>query len=339
MKLESNPNIKHDPALDDEYWIFVNGVSVGHHWLQSNIDRLALTFGRRVVGLHNTTDGIIFDIIQCLIQRDFSYATQDIRDIYVMVKEALSDREKDYKKVVMILHSQGCIEGGIVIDWLLDELPHEMLERLEVYTFGNACSHFNNPHSSRSGYESAHQEVVRKVPLGGPKRNGTFPSLSTQPEKAIKHIEHYANRGDFVAQWGVLHFIHLPNRFMGKLFERPGTGHLLNQHYLDYMFPLDAEGTRCAESNDFMDSEVTVMSPGSTLAGRRETMNDNLITPGRSPSSGKPVALVDINTPISISPSTTWDRLDYQQPGQPVRPYRVKDFSRLWSYRNGRSPD
>jgi hypothetical protein len=36
-------------------------------WLQSNIDRLSLTFGRRVYGIHNPTDGIIFDIIQCLV--------------------------------------------------------------------------------------------------------------------------------------------------------------------------------------------------------------------------------------------------------------------------------
>lgn len=29
LKLESDPRIRHDPSLDNEYWIFVNGVSVG----------------------------------------------------------------------------------------------------------------------------------------------------------------------------------------------------------------------------------------------------------------------------------------------------------------------
>lgn len=255
-----------------------------------------------------------------------------------MIKDALTNREKNYEKVVMVLHSQGCIEGGIVIDWLLDELPHEMLEKLEVYTFGNASSHWNNPISSRRGYEAAH-EAVRKG-TGGPKRNGIgLPSLSTQPEKALKHIEHYANKGDFVAQWGVLHFIRLPNRFMGKLFERPGTGHLLNQHYLDYMFPLNKKGTGCAEDNEFMEKTITPLGPESTRAGRRETMDDNVISRGGTPAD-EPVAIIDINTPLSISPTSTWPQSGYSQATEaPSTVYRVKDFSRLWRYRNGMSPD
>lgn len=257
-----------------------------------------------------------------------------------MVKEALAGRENNYEKVVMVLHSQGCIEGGIVIDWLLDELPHEMLEKLEVYTFGNASNHWNNPHSTASSYDAAHREVH-----SGPKRNGlngALPPLSTQPEKAIRHIEHYANKGDFVAQWGVLNFIHLPNRFMGKLFERVGTGHLLNQHYLDYMFPLNAEGIGCADSNAFMDSEIKIMSPSSTAAGRRATMQDEIISRGDSPAGSlgyEPVSVIDINTPISISPLNTWTRSDHQQPTMPATVPRVKDFSRLWHYRNGKSPE
>jgi hypothetical protein len=40
---------------EHEEWIFLNGVAVGKHWLQSNVDRLALTFGRPVLGVHNKT--------------------------------------------------------------------------------------------------------------------------------------------------------------------------------------------------------------------------------------------------------------------------------------------
>lgn len=57
--------------------------------MQSNIDRLALTFGRPVLGVHNKTSGIIFDVLQCLIQRNFNYATMDIRDGYKIVKSTL----------------------------------------------------------------------------------------------------------------------------------------------------------------------------------------------------------------------------------------------------------
>lgn len=38
-----------------EAWVFVNGVAVGEHWLKNNLNRLALTFGRPVTGIHNRT--------------------------------------------------------------------------------------------------------------------------------------------------------------------------------------------------------------------------------------------------------------------------------------------
>jgi hypothetical protein len=56
----------------NEQWLFLNGVAVGYislrqpfqleanrtrrkHWLQSNVNRIALTFGRPVLGVHNKT--------------------------------------------------------------------------------------------------------------------------------------------------------------------------------------------------------------------------------------------------------------------------------------------
>jgi hypothetical protein len=38
----------------------------------------------------------------------------------------------DASKVVFILHSQGGIEGGMIIDWLLQEVPQDLLSKLEV---------------------------------------------------------------------------------------------------------------------------------------------------------------------------------------------------------------
>ena len=113
-------------------------------WLTSNINRLALTFRRPVIGIHNRTSGILFDVVECLIQRNFGYATGDVREAYKVVKDKLYNPQ--YSKVVFILHSQGGIEGGLVLDWLLQEMPQDLLAKLEVYTFGNAANHFNNPH-------------------------------------------------------------------------------------------------------------------------------------------------------------------------------------------------
>lgn len=127
-----------------EQWIFLNGVACGEHWMKSCLNRLALTFGRPIIGVHNRTDGVILDVIECLIQRNLGYATNDVRLCYRIIKDKLYNPQ--YSKIVFILHSQGGIEGGLVLDWLLQELPQNLLSKLEVYTFGNAANHFNNPY-------------------------------------------------------------------------------------------------------------------------------------------------------------------------------------------------
>lgn len=136
-----------------EQWVFLNGVAAGEHWMRSNLNRLALTFGRPVIGVHNKTDGIIFDVFECLVQRNFTYATNDVRVCYRIVKEKLYNPR--YSKVVFIMHSQGGIEGGLVLDWLLQELPQNLLCKLEVYTFGNAANHFNNPYRTVGSQDTA----------------------------------------------------------------------------------------------------------------------------------------------------------------------------------------
>lgn len=178
----------------------------------------------------------MFDLIQCLVERDFTYPVQDVRDAYPVIKQALL--EDKYKKVVLVLHSQGGIEGGLIIDWLLDEVPQDLLNQLEVYTFASAANHFNNPYTRSSHLKSAHTQGV-----------------SAGKSKVIRYIEHYANSDDFVSRFGVLNFAYVRNRYMGRLFVQDASGHMLNQHYLDTMFASDAGG-RTLDENDFMDSEV-----------------------------------------------------------------------------------
>ncbi|EXF76696.1 hypothetical protein CFIO01_03507 [Colletotrichum fioriniae PJ7] len=228
-----------------EEWIFLNGVSVGSHWLQGNINRLSRTFQRPITGVHNRTSGIIFDLIQCLLERCFYFGTSDTRTCYALITAALDPAQKK-DKTVLILHSQGGLEGSIILDWLLSNYRRETLHKLEIYTFGNAANHFNDPETS-------------------------------QNEHVFGHIEHYGNTGDFVSQWGVIHFKSLvaeqsnpqpmdgrhpflpivddilrldkrQNTFAGLLFENNVLGHLLNQHYLDRLFPLNETLTRVVES-------------------------------------------------------------------------------------------
>ncbi|KAJ5676499.1 uncharacterized protein N7477_002132 [Penicillium maclennaniae] len=277
---------------EQEQWFFINGVAGGYYWLQNSIDQLSYTFGRKVTGIHNRTAGLPFDLIECLIQRDLAYATGDVRVAYPLVKEALLNRSCE--KVVLILHSQGGIEGSLIIDWLLNEIPQDLVAKLEVYTFGNAANHFNNP---RRTWRC---------------ENGDRSSIQ-RANRSIGYIEHYANAADPVSWLGVLRFANIPNRYMGRLFVRPGSGHLLNQHYLDNMFTLGPDMT-VLESNPFMDMEVDTKSdmvPGETVHdSEAEDREETLF-------------------PVPRIESYHHDR----------RPLRVKDFSRLWAYRNGGSPE
>ncbi|KAL4869818.1 hypothetical protein BDV12DRAFT_167278 [Aspergillus spectabilis] len=231
------------PEHRHEHWIFINGIACGQTWLQMNIDRLGLTFGRKVTGVHNPTTGLVFDIIQCLIQRVFSYATEDVRGAYSTIRAALLNSK--HTKVVLIVHSQGGIEGGLIVDWLLDELPQGLLRKLEIYTFGNAANHFNNPYKA---FPDAQNDVADQAITQGRQP-------STEYDNTILHIEHYANSKDFVSLWGVLNFTSIPNRYNGQVLVRPGTGHMFNQHYLDTMFPLGPD-RKVLDSNSFMDMEI-----------------------------------------------------------------------------------
>ncbi|TDZ41196.1 hypothetical protein CTRI78_v009868 [Colletotrichum trifolii] len=256
------------PNQYDEEWLYLNGVSVGKHWMQGNLNRLARTFRRPVTGVHNATSGIIFDLIQCLLERCFYYGSKDTRECYALIATALANEDK--KRVVLIVHSQGGIESSIIVDWLLSHASRDSLKKLEIYTFGNAANHYNNP-------------------------------MDQSGNPVIGHVEHYGNKHDFVARWGVLGFKDLIREqdrqlmdretdegrshagevvrvlkesrlrvrdtvrhlkqapqllndaimgfekrhytFYGTTFTNPVNGHLLNQHYLDSLFPLNEDLT------------------------------------------------------------------------------------------------
>ncbi|KAL3456200.1 hypothetical protein BJX64DRAFT_281532 [Aspergillus heterothallicus] len=230
------------PPVNDEseLWFFINGVATGYHWHQSNLDDLAEYFGREIVGIHNPTKGLILDLVECLIQRDLDYKTLAIRQGRAQLRGALAAPAT--KKVVLIAHSQGGIIAASIIDWLFGELSHAQMQKLEVYTFGNAARQFCNPPMSEDARVNTQQ----------PRRQG-------HGERVLRYIEHYANTKDFVANIGALQFTtpaaaySSQSMFSGSLFVRQGSGHLFNMHYLDPMF---------GEGSAFMKSMVEVPEEG-----------------------------------------------------------------------------
>lgn len=252
------------------------------------------------------------------------------------------------------------------------------MSKLEVYTFGNAANHFNNPHRhvfsqniTKSRPLSALNTVMTETtttattnsepPTSGdatdgagglhngntiqpslPKDSSSVSSISrtsfAAQDRAIGHVEHYAHGIDFVAIWGVLHFatnrIGSPEipRFIGRLFLRStgAGGHLFNQHYLNGMFPLrwdpaSGQYTGANENNEFMEENVRMGKEGDAMDNIRETF-DITYADTQGFGSGTIPTPVDVH---SIGGRRRKIKGDM----------KVKDLSRLWSYRNGRSPE
>ncbi|KAF7876534.1 hypothetical protein EAF04_001623 [Stromatinia cepivora] len=322
-----------------ERWLYLNGVCTGRHWLKGSVDRLALTFGRPVMGIHNRTNGLIFDLIECLVQRDLDYATTDIRIAYRILKGELYDDR--VKRVILMCHSQGGIEASMMIDWLLAEIPQDLLQKLEVYTFGNAANHFNNPHLRREYQKCALASPSLPANSAGSKSPIDPRANRNRSGKSIPHIEHYAHTYEIVSRIGILHFANkythdtFAARFMGRIFEVKATGHMFVQHYLDTMFPLSERvrrrlqggggGTGQSPDNNWglerVDEDAEFMNRvverrGRVKPGDRLGREDWEVSLVRDPEEGSGGA----GAPDGIGE------------------FRVRDFSRLWLYRNGESP-
>ena len=291
------------------------------HWMNSNLVRLSKTFRRPILGIHNPSYGIPADVLESMFQRTLSYPTLDIRNAYKTISDLLS--EDGIKKLVLIAHSQGAIEAGMILDWIYSTMPTKNVSKLEVFTFGNAANHWNNP----------------KGPDNKP---------------VIEHMEHYVNEGDWVARFGILHFRQLcrkslvtdekestlldtptasgdaqpqtptmphdkvkkkstselesekweQDRFKGRMFKRTNcTGHQMNQHYLDNMFVMDEELQQVLDSED---------GNGATRFMEMEMDQDMLETD-------------DIVVPVLAGKQQT-------------KHEKVKNHSRLWKYVNGKTP-
>lgn len=98
------------------------------------------------------------------------------------------------------------------------------------------------------------------------------------------------------------------------------------------MFPLD-KNKRVREDNSFMDAEVSFTSDGAAEKARDEVF-ETLLHNGNG---GVGAIIEDIYSPVepvslSRAESTLAAKLVRKKP-------KVKDFSRLWEYRNGGIPD
>ncbi|KAK8864126.1 hypothetical protein IAR55_001372 [Kwoniella newhampshirensis] len=202
-----------DDKYEDETWLFVNGIATSKSGLQLILNRFYELFGRRVIGIHNRTFGFWFDVLECILQREFLWPTTDAREGYNIIAQEIAKPHK--KKIVLLAHSQGGIILSSWIDQLLSDFSADILAKVEVYTFASAATHFSIP--------------------------------ATHNGSAFARVEHFVNTRDYVAQIGLLAFAppapinaatipgapvpSMEGRFAGRIFKREGhTGHLLLSH-------------------------------------------------------------------------------------------------------------
>ena len=210
-------------------------------------------------------------MIECLIQRSFSYHTSDVRVATACLSLALED--PTVKKIVILAHSQGGLILSLVLDRLYAVLPAPLFAKLEIYTMGSAASFFHNPfvkHLSPNNAEVA--DTVKRLS----KSATDPPSLITTaeedamtpqetlkpaiPNQLIHTIEHYVNGRDMVPRWGVLQHILLGTTidYSGRVFvHQRASGHFFKEHYLDVMFPLaDLQRIKDGDPHIFLNHRV-----------------------------------------------------------------------------------
>lgn len=187
--------------------------------MDNDLARLARTFRRPVTGFYVPTNGFLFDLSLYFFRRNFSYSSRTSDAMYLAIVSALHD--PSINKVVILAHGSGAMEVSIVLDQLYARVSPEKFQHLEIYTFGNMAVTFNNPHYS-----------------------GRF---------AIQHMEHFINSEDSMAKFAGPHLLR-PGNYLavktkdidnkrgfssGAILSRQGSGHLLIQHYLSILFPLE----------------------------------------------------------------------------------------------------
>lgn len=197
-------NSKYIP--DDEetdngiFVLYINGIMSNEKIIIQNKKLLNNIFNRKINLIHNVTDSIIIDLIECLIGKqtdDMSEAA--IVTLYTLCKKLL---DPNIKKIIIICHSQGTIIVGKVLQNLsklgLDK--EEYIKKIEIYAFANCSSNMTHI-------------------------NNSFP-----------YIESFANENDFVARLGcnctsdIKKYIKID----GIIFiKKNKSGHMFNTHYIN----------------------------------------------------------------------------------------------------------
>jgi hypothetical protein len=113
-----------------------------HRSFQSHIESLSSIFGRPVTGIHNRTNGLVIDVLELLLLRSIPFALYVSITLYAQLRELLLNPST--RKVVIMLHRTGAAVLSSVLSKVHDDLPIDLLSKLEIYTFGSVATYLSN---------------------------------------------------------------------------------------------------------------------------------------------------------------------------------------------------
>lgn len=239
-----------DPT-PEQAWFFLNGICTDRNVLMLNAAYLTELFDRPLTLLHNSTCGLVPDLLECALGKGWNGVTEAARMAFAPIYSAL--KQPGCQRVVLLAHSQGTIVAGVLL-WLLrglypataEELldgeprcPEQRLARELAERWGFPCA--LNP-AQRATSPAAVKPPLTLAELAKLEiyAFANCASLMGAVDRAARlpYIESFGNEFDAVARLGVLAAARGPAaaRIGGERFMRPGAwGHLLNAHYLHAM--------------------------------------------------------------------------------------------------------
>jgi hypothetical protein len=244
----------------NERWFFINGICTDLNMAKINQTELSNFVGRPIQLLYNATDGITWDVAECVLGKAFTTVTESVAPNLAPLVDALCD--PSVSRVVFTSHSQGTIIAAVmlkILDEMIVDLPIVPLvgSRKISAERKKAREMIADPgivrdRAARESFENAVKklEANRTIVLAKlvDLEVYCFANCATSMvpfhsvgKRLAPFIESYGNQNDPVARLGILAAEQGAggSRIEGDRYYSPDAwGHLLNAHYLASM--LDA---------------------------------------------------------------------------------------------------
>lgn len=240
---------KTNSGFPEEAWFFINGIMTNPDIAKLNARCIGHLFGRPLTIIQNSTNGLLVDLVQCAIGKEWDVMTEPVLHALPAILEALRDPKKS--KVVVIAHSQGTIITGDVLDILKDlvkkgstGIPRQLWSSA-TFRYDGAVQARREEAASRKGQRRAISSSLGLTPFESldpltveelsKLEIYAFANCSSRMsyfQGEIPLIESFGNGKDIVARLGMLSS-DKTIKIDGPRWERKQAwGHLLNEHYL-----------------------------------------------------------------------------------------------------------